>query len=244
MSENIFTLPGGYIYEGDVYSEVELKQITGREEELIAEMEGEGEASVTTALLTSCIKRLGLLSPVSKDMARNMLVGDRDFLLMKLCQITFGDKVEATLACPACSINMDVDFSLNQIEVKRKNQDSQTFTMELSPLAAYEDEEGNKHRNVEFRLPKGGDLETIEGIRNEADAVTKLLSRCIKRVGDKIMDENIARSLTALARREIEKNMSELAPGVELDLDIVCYECQHSFTVPFNIGIFFLKSLR
>lgn len=242
MTEKIFTLPGGYFHDGFMHREVHLKPITGRDEEMLAEMDGAGEASFTTAILANCIKRLGNLDTVSADVTRNMLIADRDFLLMKLYQLTFGDKVEATLTCSACDKKMDTEFLLSQIDVVEKNLDSQVFVMELSPQAAYEDREGRNHESIEFRLPNGADLETMESVKNEADAVTNLLSRCVMRVGEKKMDESIARSLTSSAYKEIEEKMSQLAPGVEMDMDFTCPECQHSFTTQFNIGLFFLKN--
>jgi len=244
MSEIVCILPGGYIQNGCVYNDVELKPIMGREEELIAEMEEEGVASITTALLANCIKRLGPLSPVSSDVVRGMIIGDRNYLMTKLCQTTFGDEIEATLICPECSKKMEIDFSLSQIEVKEKRQGSKIFTMELSSFVAFQDEEGVRHRNLEFRLPNGGDIEAIDGKSDEDEAVTELLLRCIMKVGNMKMDEKIAGSLGAPARKEIEEKMSELAPEVELDLDLECPECQHSFTVPFNIGSFFLKKFK
>lgn len=241
MNENIFTLPGGYFYDGCLHKDVQLKPVTGRDEEMLAEAEGAGNEFVTTLILANCIQSLGHLDAVSIDTARKILIADRDFILLKQYQLTFGDKVDAVLICPACDKKMDIDFFLSQVEVVEKNLGSQIFTMELSPLAAYEDEQGRKHRNIEFRLPNGGDLEAVEGMQNEADAVIKLLSRCVSRVGDQRMDENISRSLTALARREIEEEMSELAPRVELEMDLICPECQHLFTTHFNIGLFFSK---
>lgn len=242
MNKNIITLPGGYFYEGSMHREVRLKPITGRDEEMLAEMQGAGDASITTAILANCIKCLCHLDMVNADVARSMVIADRDFLLMNLYQLTFGDKVEATVTCAVCNKKIDVEFLVTQIEVIEMNMSSQVFTMELSPQAAYEDEEGRKHESIEFRLPNGGDLEAMEDVKNEAEAMIKLLSRCIMRVGEKRMNENIAASLTALAKREIEVKMSELAPRVELDMDITCPECQHSFTTHFNIGLFFSKS--
>jgi uncharacterized protein (UPF0212 family) len=241
MNENIFTLPGGYFHDGCLHKDVQLKPITGKDEEMLAEAEGAGEEFIITLILANCIQCLGHLDAISIDIARKMLIADRDFILMKQYQLTFGDKVDAILTCPACDKKMDIDFFLSEVEVAENNLSSQVFTMELSSLAAYEDEQGRKHRNIEFRLPNGGDLEAVEGIKNEIDAVIKLLSRCVIRVGDKRMDENISRSLTALARREIEEEMSELAPRVELEMDIKCPECQHLFTTHFNIGLFFSK---
>lgn len=241
MNENIFTLPGGYFYDGCLHKDVQLKPITGRDEEMLAEAEGAGNEFATALIISNCIQSLGHLDAVSIDTARKILIADRDFILLKQYQLTFGDKVDAVLICPACDKKMDIDFFLSQVEVVEKNLGSQIFTMELSPLAAYEDEQGRKHRNIEFRLPNGGDLEAVEGMQNEADAVIKLLSRCVSRVGDQRMDENISRSLTALARREIEEEMSELAPRVELEMDLICPECQHLFTTHFNIGLFFSK---
>ena len=78
-------LPGGYIDEvGQLQREVELTALRGREEELLVTLAKRGAAAQVSAILSCCVKRIGSVTPVSQDLTRQLLVGDRQFLMLKL----------------------------------------------------------------------------------------------------------------------------------------------------------------
>jgi hypothetical protein len=104
--------------------------------------------------------------------ARNLLVADRQYLLLKLREVTFGDRVQATIFCPwpDCGKKVDIDFSVKDIPITESEHKGPVYTMELSPEAAFIDDQGEKYRQVIFRLPNGGDQETIFEKQMEAVA--------------------------------------------------------------------------
>src|SRR5688500_16379214 len=104
-----FMLPGGYAdADCELFREVEVAPLTGRDEELIAQQPG-ARGALLTALLARCVLRLGPVGPVSEDLMRRLLVGDRQFLLLKLRQLTFGDDVQATVHCPWETCRQKID---------------------------------------------------------------------------------------------------------------------------------------
>ena len=193
--------------------------------------------------------RLGPIRPVSEDLARRLLVADRQFLLLKLRQITFGDHVQATVQCPweACRKKVDIDFSLHDIPVRESEEKGPLYTRELSPEAAFSNEHGEPYREVVFRLPNGEDQEAISHMveENEAKALALLLARCIRRLGP-LHDPGpeVIHRLSPLARAEIERHMEEAAPQVDLTLAAHCPECDREFTVPFDLQGFFLAECQ
>lgn len=244
MEEGIFFLPAGYYQEGKLYQEVELRPLTGREEELIADRStDENIAKLITAILTNCLLRIGPIREITTEIVRRLLVVDRDYLILRLRQLTFGDKIEGTILCPECNQKIDIDFDLNDVGIERKNGFKPTFLMELSKQAAYKIQ-GEMHQEIEFRLPNGADQEEIASlIGNEAKALTELLARCLKRIGsiEKITPDLI-RSLSMLARREIESRMREVSPSLDLKMDAKCPYCHLNFVNNFDIHTFFLMS--
>ena len=85
-------LPGGYVDgAGVVHRQVELAPLSGREEEFLAANHGWESATLVTSVLSRCIRRIGTISPVSEGVARDLLVADRQVLLLKLREATFGD---------------------------------------------------------------------------------------------------------------------------------------------------------
>src|SRR3712207_3341081 len=94
-------LPGGYWdVGGRLHREFELATLSGREEELLARAGQAQTATLVTEVLSRCVSRLGDLGPVTPEVARRLLVADRQYLLMRLRQATFGDLVRARLSCP------------------------------------------------------------------------------------------------------------------------------------------------
>lgn len=254
MEENplggFFILPGGLFQNGACFHEVKLHPLTGKVEELLGCVSDSPVlAPAITTLLVHCIKRIGTLTDITPEIIRSLLVGDRDYLVMKLRQITIGDKVEAILVCPnpKCGEKIDIDFDLKDIPNKQGKMTSPFFTLMLPGQTMNEDNAENGHYQVEFRLPNGGDQEELAllEIHNETEAVNKLLARCIKRM-DGIMEinESHIKKLSLSARRKIEKTMSELAPQIGLEMEAKCPECKKNFSFNFNLSQFFLDEMK
>jgi hypothetical protein len=237
-------LPGGYTDEaGGLHREVELAPLSGCEEELIAHSPRQGHAAALTMILSRCMRRLGSISPVPPPLGRRLLVADRQYLLLNLRAITFGDQVQATVRCPwtDCGRKIDIDFSLSDVPVKESQDKGPIYKMELSPEAAREDQDEHPDRAIVFRLPNGEDQEVITPLAAVPDADAEaalelLLKRCIQQGG--------SRSLSPLALEEIERRMDAVAPKVELAIEGQCRDCGRDFAVPFDLQEFFFHELQ
>lgn len=243
-------LPGGYVDgSGVVHREVELTPLTGREEELLAAQQRREVASLVTTVLQRCIQRLGTISPITEEVIRNLLIADRQYLLLKLRELTLGDYVRATLCCPwpDCGKKIMVSFTINDIPVTESVNKGSIYRMELSPEATFVAEGGDIYREITFRLPNGGDQELISPIlvQNEAQALTLLLQRCLHSIGSlQHPNQDVVDQLSPLARMEIEQQMEAVAPKVELTMESKCPECGRDYGVPFEIQHFFFGELR
>lgn len=250
MEKQIFLLPGGYIdKEGLIHLEVELSPLSGREEEFLADNTNGNSASLVTVILSRCLKRIGNISPVSEEVIRNLLIADRQYLLLKLRGITFGERVQATVPCPwpDCGKKVDIDFSIADFPVKVAQDKGPVYRIELSKEAAFIDDNGKQYREVTFRLPNGGDQEIISPhiLDNEAKSLAILLERCIQGIGPlKNFDNDIISKLSPLARMEIEKQMEAISPEVDLNMEAICPECRREFEIPFGLQDFFFGELR
>ena len=230
---------------GTVHRRVELAPLSGREEEHLAQRRGGAIASLVTAVLGCCVRRIGSFNPIPQDIVRSLLAADRQYLLLKLRQATFGDQVQATILCPwpDCGEKFDIDFSIESIPVRESEDKGPLYRMELSPEA---EPEGDR-REITFRLPTGGDQELISPVvfENEARALTMLLVQCIQSIGPvKNPGEELITRLSPLARMEIEKRMETIAPRVDLTVEANCPECNRAFPVPFDLQEFFFGELR
>lgn len=243
-------LPGGYTdTEHVVHREVDLSPLNGHEEEILARAVAVTSASLVTTILCSCIKRLGAIHHITEELCRSLSVGDRQFLILRLRELTFGDRVDATISCPwpDCGERVDINFHTTDVPVKPAKQNVHIHKFQLSPDAAVGTAWAEKNNCISFRLPNGGDQEILAPIlhENEAEALTQLLGRCVHSLGD-IVDPNIdlIRELTPLARLEIEKEMEAVSPALELNMETSCPECGRRFTAPFDLQEFFFGEFR
>lgn len=207
------TLPGG--------GTARVTPLTGRDEDWLAEARHLPAAAKVSGLLTSCLASVDG-QPVSIDAVRNLLVGDRDFLILQLRQMTLGDHVVATLHCPACSEKMDVQFRISETAITERPQSTAAYRVELNG------------RVVQFRLPRGGDQEKGDGTFLPT-AVRALLDRCI-------LDDG-GQPLTGPERDAVIDHMERLAPQVDLEFELACPECAHEFIAPFETTPYFLDEL-
>jgi hypothetical protein len=245
-----FKLPGGYMDEqGQLHRQAVIIPLSGREEELLAVKHGRESASLVTIVLSRCVQRLGTIAPLTEEVARRLLIADRQYLLLKLRETTFGDRVNATVSCPwpGCGKQVDIDFSINDIPVKESVDKGPAYKMELSQDAAFKHENGETYREIIYRLPDGADQEALSPRlrENEALALTMLLQRSLRAIGplNDPAPEQVDQ-LSPLARLEIEKAMAAAAPRVDLDLGANCPECKRDFIVPFDLHHFLFGELR
>lgn len=254
----LFVLPGGYVADdGLIHCEVELSPLTGRLEELLANVLPHAcSASAVTALLTACVNRVGTLATVNAELVGDLSVGDREYLLLRLRQMAFGSAVEIVRRCanPDCGKPMDIAFSLADLAIECKATTARYFKLKLSAVDFAEESDGASKGEaseyddceVEFRLPTGADQEALAaGFRvNQAVAVNQLLTRCVRRVGTRVtVDEKFIAKLPTAAREKIAAAMERFAPQVAIELDLTCPECRTSFVADLDFTEFFLAEM-
>jgi len=88
-----FTLPGGMLApSGEHHRDGCLRPLTGADEDWLHSLApSTRHAGVVTELLARCVVRIGPY-PTTVESMRDLSVGDRDYLLVKLREATFGPK--------------------------------------------------------------------------------------------------------------------------------------------------------
>src|ERR1043166_3439991 len=181
QTAQIFDLPGGYVDdEGVTHREVELAPVTGFEEELLDSIGPSARsAHALTALLTRCLRRIGKLTPVTAALVRDLLINDREFLMLKLRELTLGKNLKAMIVCrdSKCAQSMDIALNLDDLKPNAKPVDRRVFKFEVN--------EDGKTFALEFRLPTGADQEACAGFGADSEsAVNLLLARIVLRVNE------------------------------------------------------------
>jgi hypothetical protein len=226
--ECAFVLPGGYVDEAGVaHRDVILEPLTGRDQAYLASLPpATPSAAVVTQLLARSIRRIGTVPSVDAALVRCMLVGDREFLILKLRQMTKGSKLHITLRCTsdACGKDMEISLALDSIPIEERAVEGRIFTHKLDGA-----------NRIEFRLPTGEDQEELAGRADHAAAVSELLTRCTVAVPP---------ALTyAEAAPLVEDAIERAAPRVDLEVEARCPECGHVLTTALDVAWLALSDL-
>ena len=219
-------LPVGLWWGGARHRDAVLRPMTGAVEESLAEGgPARSPAARATDLLARCLERVGPLEPVPPDAVRRLTAGDREFLLLHLRRLTFGDKLEPTVRCPraGCGEKMDVPLAVSQLAGEP-----------AAPAAGVP--EFVARDGLRFRLPCGADLEAVAALagRDPAGAGRELLRRCLA--------DGPAPSAAEVER--VGAWMAELDPHAELRLSLTCPACGHPFSSLLDAGAYLYDEVR
>jgi hypothetical protein len=247
--QHTVTLPVGYSAEGNgaAHREATLRKMTGNEEALLADPKLRGNGGrLITALLASCLTDLDG-GKVDAAALRRMASADRNYLLLELRRLTFGDEMEARYRCPRCGAVTAVVEDLSAVEVRRLDGGLADAEVRVTLKDGYRDPDGNWQRELVFGLPTGEDEEAAAGRKdnNPSRQRDALLARCLRQVGTleqrriQAMGVRILADLSLGDRRLIQKALDEAAPGPNLTRTITCDGCGEEFRTALDMSHFF-----
>lgn len=243
-----FQLPVGYVDEdGRLHKMATLRKMTGHEEALLADRKlRQNGGRLVTELLANCVRRLGDIEPITREIASHLTSADRNYLLMELRKITFGEEMETSYVCSACGETTSLTQNLDELPVHRLNGEGpQPIVVELDD--GYEDRDGQVYTSMVFRLPTGADEEKVSAtVRdNPSSGLNALLTRCLVAVGDmqdarrEALGTRLLTDLTLGDRKRIERVMRQDLPGVDLNREIRCENCGRVFQASLDFTGFF-----
>lgn len=231
-----FNLLAGYIDDdGNLHSTFTLREMTGRDEEAISKSDlRQNGAKLVSTLLERCVVSIGSLTRKEvgndkwKEIIRSLLVGDQDYMLIKLRELSMGGEVEVNHTCPNCKENLKTFLELSELEIEPfKGQ----RTIQFSLPRGFKDKKGVLHKEGTLRLPTGQDREILTPIakKNLAQASTLMLTRVCVFEDGLYVTEDVMRDLTVRDREYLQKLLQENLFGVKLEVDVVCTSCGEDF---------------
>lgn len=250
-SIGVFELPCGYLdAAGVLHREVLLSEITGREEDMLANDKVPAQRKMGQ-LLIACIQRLGSLTD-KKDIAAavpELLVGDRVFLLLAVRRVSLGDEYPYRDKCPECEKEslMNIDLSTLDI-IKMPNPKQHIYDAQMPSRAACKawantgevpEPEKSKPtgRMVRFRMMKGKDEEQVGKVSGKEDAISKLLQIRVELLDGKPPEVSDFQSMTMAERLYMRDGLfRQQDGGVETTLEVECPLCGAEYERELEIG--------
>jgi hypothetical protein len=217
---------------------VEIKCMTAKEEDLLTSRALIKNGTVISQLLRSCI----LNKTVDPD---DMLVGDRNAVLIAIRVTGYGSEYAVKIGCPSCSEEYDNEFSLSGLKVKpltgtpaTPNANLFEYTLPLSGL------------KIHFKLLTGRDELEISKVSDKKkklqtqidNSITSRLLYSIVSVGGETDRNKIAKvvnNMRAGDSRALRKHIDSIEPGVEMRQSSTCPHCNEESEVNVPLGITF-----
>jgi hypothetical protein len=209
VAEATVELPAGWWEDdGTCHRNAVIRPLRGSDEEWLRGLAPATPlAHVATALLARCVRRVGD-APFRRHLIRALAAGDREYLVLRIWELSLGGALDLVLACPRCDARMDARIELADVPVRRA-ADSRVHAVRADG------------RTVRFRVPCGDDLEAL----GPGAGAAELLARCVVDG-----DGGAAPELLAAVDAELER----VAPGPETEIQAVCAECGAEFTTEFD----------
>ena len=206
---------------GALERDLVLRGLSGRDQEWLFSLPpSTPRARATSELLFRTIKRVGRRRP-TRQRLHGMALGDRDNVLLKLYELSFGSSVALVITCPRprCGCNLDADIALDGLALEGPPPEARYHFR--SDTAVPEE--------LWFRLP------TVRDELLATDPVA-LLEGCV-------LEGASARSLSADSRSALEQAIERVSPKLPSAFDAVCAECGGAFAVPFDPAALLLDQL-
>ena len=200
-------------------SSIEIKSMTAKEEDILANPTFIKNGSVFNKLLNSIL--------LTKVNSGEMLVGDRDWILLNTRIDAYGSEYEIEIECPGCGEKSQVTYDLGTTQ--RKN-------LEIDP-----DETGMNQFSVS--TPGGYDFVLgfwtvamqdrldayLKNTKQKSPITSKLFIQTVSLNGETDRQEirDAIESLPAKDSLFLRRWISENAPGVILEVDFTCEQCGH-----------------
>lgn len=232
--ENFLTLERGICREGVWYREAEVNELNGADEEALAAA-GTNPFRVFETLLLRGVRTVGN-EVMDRKLAGELLIGDREYLVMAIRRATFGDDLEfEELPCPHCEELVDLTVPLGAIPFTHLDDPEQTeFGVPLR---------GGDTAIV--RLPTGEDQAAVMAIKsdNVAKKDSEILGRCVLRIRHADGTETkrpTATSLGMASRKTVLQFLTDTQPGPRYnDFSFTHETCGKEVDLPINLALLF-----
>ncbi len=233
---------GGVIYpvETNMHgkSEVTIKAMTAREEDILTSRALIKKGVVISELLKSAILDDGFDPEV-------MLSGDRNAIMTALRVTGYGTSYHVEVDCPACSARSKQNFDLSKLPIKR---------LEINPVAPganmFEVELPMTKKKVRFRFLTGADEKDISVMnsrkKKQGNQVDNLITTrlqysitAVDGINDKTKIGFFIRAMPARDSLFLRKYIDENEPGIDMKQWMDCPACFESTEVRLPMGAAF-----
>jgi hypothetical protein len=233
-----FELPCGHLEGDKVFDRVVIREMTGVEEDILAERNG-SFISRMNQVIANCIIRIfgdeGSIEDRGRmvEIVRNLSVGDRVVLMFLLRRVSIGDNFDFKIRCGNCNKELAMTVNLGDLKIKKSSDPRKRLFDLVLPSG----------KKVKCRIMTGVGEEAVDKIRNSGgDILTAGIFIRIAEIDGKppLMDE--VKRLSLKDRNAIRKETGKIEGSIETSVSVKCNECGNDFETGIDVtqaGFFF-----
>jgi len=221
--------------------EIEVKQMTAREEDLLSNQELIKKGKVLEKLLETLI--------VNKNIKLDeILTPDKNAIFMAIRRLAYGDDYAVSITCPSCANQSKVNINLSELQYKsfdfeshQKGSNSFEFKLPNGKVITYKILNGSDDTSIDAEL---NNLKKMVKDGNTPDWSTRLkyIITSVEGNTDKGFIRKFVDSSQLMAKDSfaLRKHIRELMPDVDLTFDYKCENCNLERRLDIPMGVSFL----
>lgn len=236
------TLAAGYVTpDGERVTEVQLRELRGRDEEAMSKALSSGDVARYVDTIVRCgVERIGddvngITDEKELRAALNtLLIGDRAQIVLEIRRLAYGDTMEMSLTCPFCDEAVTVEYSYgNDVPMKPFSVPGETDLARRSYDVKMPSGKTAKIRLIDGAAQKA--VYTPDNLSKKSDEErnTMLLTELVESIdGRPVVGNRQILDQTSKDRRCLLKWVTDTQPGPEYDkVEQECAGCSRSYPV-------------
>ncbi len=223
---------------------IEIKQMTAKEEDILTSRTLLKKGIAIDRVMQSLI----MDNRVNAD---DILVGDRNAILIAVRSSAYGNIYETRVSCPACDLAQDYAFDLNEANTftGTENDDSDILNVTDNENGTFNVVLPRTQVTATFRLLIGRDEKNIINAAKsktnssyEKGITTQLRNMIVAANGDDSLQARnyLVDNMPSIDSRHLRMAYKTVAPNIDLTQEFVCCECGHDeiMEVPLTADFF------
>lgn len=229
-SVNIFELPCGYLdRDGTLHREVKVREITGHEEDMLANPKMATGAKIN-GLISQCIERVGTVTDrgMLAEVVKGMTVGDRLFAIFAIRRVTVGDLYTFEAKCPKCDAVGPYTVDLSELELKAMEDPyKRLYTVKL-PKSGLE---------VSYHPMTGHDEAKLAQLdKKKTDSLSLSIAVRIDSISGEKPSLAKVKGLSMADRMFLRGDFDKHEGGVNTEVELDCPSCSETFKQDLDVG--------
>ena len=221
---------------------IEIKYMTAKEEDILSSRNLLKKGLAIERLIESVICDKNI-------QAKDLLVGDRNAILISARRSAYGNVYSTKVTCPNCATVTPCEFDLNEAKVY-SGDDTAEYEVQITPRGLFKVTLPLTKFEVEFRILRGHDeVEMIKSMQKASKnkvtekTVTEQLKKFIVAVNgygeDKVIN-HVVDNMTAGDSMFLRNAYKKCSPDVKISDEFTCPSCefQQELEVPFGADFF------